>query len=32
MHGFGASATGKPLFPHFGITAETIGEAAHSLL
>ncbi|HTV45155.1 MAG TPA: transketolase [Stellaceae bacterium] len=32
MHGFGASAPGEKLFPHFGITAEKVAEAARSLL
>jgi len=32
MTGFGASAPGEALFPHFGITAERVAEAARSLL
>jgi transketolase len=32
MEGFGASAPGEALFPHFGITAEKVAEAARSLL
>jgi len=32
MHGFGASAPGEALYPHFGITAERVAEAARSLL
>jgi transketolase len=28
MHGFGASAPAKDLFKHFGITAETVVNAA----
>jgi transketolase len=32
MHDFGASAPGEALFPHFGITAEKVAEAARSLL
>ncbi len=32
MHGYGASAPGEALFPHFGITPETVAEAARSLL
>jgi transketolase len=32
MHGYGASAPGDALFPHFGITAEKVAEAARSLL
>ena len=28
MHGFGASAPAKDLFPHFGITAEAVVNAA----
>jgi transketolase len=32
MKGFGASAPGEALFPHFGITPERVAEAAHSLL
>ena len=32
MHGFGASAPGEALYPHFGITAEKVAEAARSLL
>ncbi|MGH7045499.1 MAG: transketolase [Stellaceae bacterium] len=32
MHGFGASAPGEALFPHFGITPETVADAARSLL
>ena len=32
MHGFGASAPIEPLYPHFGITAEKVAEAARSLL
>ena len=30
--GFGASAPGEALFPHFGITPERVAEAARSLL
>jgi transketolase len=30
--GFGASAPGEALYPHFGITAERVAEAARSLL
>ena len=30
--GFGASAPGEALFPHFGITPEKVAEAARSLL
>ncbi|MGH7063052.1 MAG: transketolase family protein, partial [Stellaceae bacterium] len=30
MHGFGASAPGEALFPHFGITAERVAEAARA--
>ncbi len=32
MQGFGASAPGEALYPHFGITAEKVAEAARSLL
>ena len=32
MTGFGASAPHKDLYPHFGITAEAVAEAARSLL
>ena len=32
MTGFGASAPGEALYPHFGITAERVAEAARSLL
>jgi transketolase len=32
MHGYGASAPGEALFPHFGITAERVAAAARSLL
>ncbi len=32
MHGFGASAPAKDLFPHFGITAEAVVEAAQKRL
>jgi len=32
MAGFGASAPGEALFPHFGITPEKVAEAARSLL
>jgi len=32
MHGFGASAPIEALYPHFGITAEKVAEAARSLL
>jgi transketolase len=32
MTGFGASAPGESLFPHFGITPEKVAEAARSLL
>jgi transketolase len=32
MSGFGASAPGEALFPHFGITPEKVAEAARSLL
>jgi transketolase len=32
MNGFGASAPGEALFPHFGITPERVAEAARSLL
>ncbi len=32
MHGFGASSPGEALFPHFGITAEKVAEAARLLL
>ena len=32
MHGFGASAPGEALYPHFGITPEKVAEAARSLL
>jgi len=32
MTGFGASAPGEALFPHFGITPERVAEAARSLL
>jgi transketolase len=32
MKSFGASAPGEALFPHFGITAERVAEAARSLL
>jgi transketolase len=32
MTGYGASAPGEALFPHFGITPEKVAEAARSLL
>jgi transketolase len=32
MRGFGASAPGEALFPHFGITPEKVAQAARSLL
>ena len=32
MTGFGASAPGEALYPHFGITPEKVAEAARSLL
>jgi transketolase len=32
MEGYGASAPGEALFPHFGITPERVAEAARSLL
>ena len=32
MDGFGASAPIEALYPHFGITAEKVAEAARSLL
>jgi transketolase len=32
MDGFGASAPGEALFPHFGITPERVAQAARSLL
>jgi transketolase len=32
MTGFGASAPAKELYPHFGITAEAVAEAAHDAL
>jgi len=32
MEGYGASAPGEALFPHFGITPEKVAEAARSLL
>jgi transketolase len=32
MHGYGASAPGEALFPHFGITAERVAATARSLL
>ena len=32
MSDFGASAPAEALFPHFGITAEKVAEAARSLL
>jgi transketolase len=32
MTGFGASAPGEALFPHFGITPEKVAEAARALL
>jgi transketolase len=32
MHGYGASAPGEALFPHFGITAERVAAMARSLL
>ena len=32
MSGFGASAPVEALYPHFGITAEKVAEAARSLL
>jgi transketolase len=32
MHSFGASAPIEALYPHFGITAEKVAEAARSLL
>jgi transketolase len=28
MHGYGASAPGEKLFPHFGITSEKVAAAA----
>ncbi len=32
MHGFGASAPIEALYPHFGITAQAVAQAARSLL
>jgi transketolase len=32
MHSFGASAPVEALYPHFGITAEKVAEAAKSLV
>jgi transketolase len=32
MTGFGASAPGEALFPHFGITPEKVAQAARTLL
>src|SRR5262249_12887166 len=32
MQGYGASAPGEALYPHFGITPEKVAEAARSLL
>jgi transketolase len=32
MEGFGASAPGEALFPHFGITPERVAQAARALL
>ena len=32
MHGFGASAPGEALYPHFGIPAERVAQAARALL
>jgi transketolase len=32
MTGYGASASGEALYPHFGITPEKVAEAARSLL
>jgi transketolase len=32
MTGFGASAPGEALYPHFGITPEKVAEAAGTLL
>jgi len=32
MQGYGASAPGEALFPHFGITPEKVAEAARALL
>jgi len=32
MTGFGASAPGEALYPHFGITAERVAAVARSLL
>ncbi len=32
MQGYGASAPGEALFPHFGITPEKVAEAARTLL
>jgi transketolase len=32
MHGYGASAPGEALFPHFGITADRVAAAARALL
>jgi transketolase len=32
MQGYGASAPGEALFPHFGITAERVAATARSLL
>ena len=32
MEGYGASAPGEALFPHFGITAEKVVEAARALI
>jgi transketolase len=32
MHSFGSSAPIADLYPHFGITAERVAQAARSLL
>jgi len=32
MTGFGASAPGEALYPHFGITPEKVAEVAGTLL
>ena len=32
MRGYGASAPGEALYPHFGITTEKVAEAARALL
>jgi transketolase len=32
MHGFGASAPAKDLYPHFGITAAAVVDAASKRL